>query len=208
VNRLTGTGEFDVQYGNITAVSLKGASTRLKLAYGKGNISETGNIETEISYSNITFGETGDMRLNSKYSTVDLDKAKNIQTESRYDKFNFGEIVSVTADTKYSQFRIASLAKSLLITSGYGGVRVDKIAPDFDSVNITNSYGQISLGLGGSSYTLDARCEYCGITYPQERYKGNRMKENTSIQLQGKVGNAGGGNVVVKSRYGEIKLGE
>jgi hypothetical protein len=34
------------------------------------------------------------------------------------------------------------------------------------------------------------------------------MKENTSIQLQGKVGNAGGGNVVVKSRYGEIKLGE
>ncbi len=208
VNRLTGNGEFDIQYGNITAVSLKGASTRLNLAYGKGNISESGNMETDISYSNITFGETGDMRLNSKYSTVDLDKAKNIQTESRYDKFNFGEIVSLTADTKYSQVRIESLAKSLLITSGYGGVRVDKIAPDFDSVDITNSYGQISLGLGGSSYTVDARCDYCGISYPQERYKGNRIKENTSIQLQGKIGNAGGGNVVVKSRYGEIKLGE
>jgi hypothetical protein len=165
-------------------------------------------METDISYSNITFGETGDMRLNSKYSTVDLDKAKNIQTESRYDKFNFGEIVSLTADTKYSQVRIESLAKSLLITSGYGGIRVDKIAPDFDSVDITNSYGQISLGLGGSSYTVDARCDYCGILYPQERYKGNRIKENTSIQLQGKIGNAGGGNVVVKSRYGEIKLGE
>jgi len=208
VNRLTGTGEFNVQYGNITAVSLKGASTRLNLAYGKGNINETGDLETDISYSNISFGETGDLRLNSKYSTVDLDKAKNIQTESRYDKFNFGEIVSVTADTKYSQLRIANLTKSLLITSGYGGVKVDKIAPDFYSVNITNSYGQISLGLGGSSYTVDARCDYCGITYPQERYKGNRMKENTSIQLQGKVGSAGGGNVVVKSRYGEIRLGE
>jgi hypothetical protein len=208
VNKLTGTGEFDIQYGNITAVSLKGASTRLNLAYGKGNISETGDLETDISYSNISFGETGDLQLNSKYSTVDLDKAKKIQTESRYDKLNFGEITSLKADTKYSQVRITSLTKSLLITSGYGGVRVDKIAPDFDSVDITNSYGQISLGLGGSSYTVDARCDYCGISYPQERYKGNRIKENTSIQLQGKIGNAGGGNVLVKSRYGEIKLGE
>ena len=208
VNRLTGTGEFDVQYGNITAVSLKGASTRLKLAYGKGNINETGNLETDISYSNITFGETGDLRLNSKYSTVDLDKAKNIQTDSKYDKLNFGEITSLKADTKYSQVRITSLAKSLLITSGYGGVRVDKIAPDFESVDITNSYGQISLGLGGTGYTVDARCDYCGVSYPQDRFKGNRMKENTSFQLQGKIGNAGGGNVLVKSRYGEIKLGE
>ena len=208
VNKLTGTGEFDVQYGNITAVSLKGESTRLKLAYGNGNINETGNIETEISYSKITLGETGDMMLNSKYSTVDLGKAQNIQTDSKYDKLNFGETTSVKADTKYSQVRITSLAKSILITSGYGGIKVDKIAPDFESVDITNSYGQISLGLGGSSYTMDARCDYCGISYPQERYKGNRMKENTSIQLQGKVGNAGGGNVVVKSRYGEIKLGE
>ncbi len=206
VNKLTGTGEFDVQYGNITAVSLKGASTRLKLAYGKGNINETGNLETNISYSNITMGETGDLRLNSKYSTVDLDKAKNIQTESRYDKLNFGETVSVKADTKYSQVRIARLTKSLLISSGYGGVKVDKIAPDFESVDITNSYGQISLGLGGTSYNVDARCDYCGISYPQDRFKGNRMKENTSIQLLGKIGSAGGGNVVVKSRYGEIKL--
>jgi len=67
VNLLTGTGEFDVQYGNITAVSLKGASTRLKLAYGKGNINATGNMETEISYSNISIGETGNLMLNSKY---------------------------------------------------------------------------------------------------------------------------------------------
>jgi len=208
VNKLTGSGEFDVQYGNITAVSLKGASTRLNLAYGKGNITETGNLETNLGYSNITIGETGDLQLDSKYSTLDLEKAKNIQTDSKYDKLNFGEITSVKANTKYTQIRIASLAKSLLITSGYGGVIVGKIAPDFDSVDITNSYGQISLGLGGTSYTVDARCDYCGISYPQERYKGNRLKENTSIQIQGKIGTAGGGNVVVKSRYGEIKLGE
>jgi len=208
VNLLTGTGEFDVQYGNITAVSLKGASTRLKLAYGKGNINATGNMETEISYSNISIGETGNLMLNSKYSTVDLDKAKDIQTESKYDKLNFGETVSLKADTKYSQIRIASLTRSLIITSGYGGVKVDKVAPDFETIDITNSYGQISIGLNNASYTVDANCEYCGISYPQDRFKGNRMKEDNRYELNGKVGTAGGGNVKISSRYGEIKLNE
>ena len=44
--------------------------------------------------------------------------------------------------------------------------------------------------------------------WQQERFKGNRMKENTSYELKGKVGTAGGGNVIINSRYGEIKLDE
>jgi cytoskeletal protein CcmA (bactofilin family) len=208
VNRLTGNGDFDVQYGNISAVSLTGKITVLNLAYGKGNINETGDLTTDISYSNITIGSTGNLKLNSKYSGIDLDKAAAINTDSRYDKFNFGEIISLTADTKYTQIKIGKLTKSLLINSGYGGVRVDKIAPDFESINVTNSYGQVALGLSNLNYMVDAECSYCGISYPQEKFKGNRMKENTSIRIQGNIGTAEGGKVMVKSRYGEIKLGE
>ena len=208
VNQLTGNGNFNIQYGNITAVSLKGTNTMLDLAYGNGNIEATGNIEAEINYSNITLGESGNLKLNSKYSNVELDNAKDVQANSKYDKFNFGDIVSCTADTKYTQLRIAKLFKSLQIGSGYGGIKVENVAPDFESISITNSYGQILLGLNDANYTLDAKCDYCGISYPEDRYKGNRAKENTSIELQGKVGNAGGGTVVVKSRYGEIKLKE
>lgn len=208
VNKLTGTGQFDVKYGNITAVSLKGTSTRLNLDYGKGNITETGNLDTEISYSTISFGETMNLKLNSKYSTIELDKANEVQTDSKYDKLNFGELASLTAVTKYTNIRIGKITKSLRIENGYGGIKVEEVAPDFESVYITNSYGQISLGLNNASYTLDANCEYCGISYPQERFKGNKMKENTSFELKGKIGTAGGGTVTVKSRYGEIKLGE
>jgi hypothetical protein len=34
------------------------------------------------------------------------------------------------------------------------------------------------------------------------------MKEDTRIEISGKIGNYGGGKVKVDSRYGEIKLGE
>jgi hypothetical protein len=34
------------------------------------------------------------------------------------------------------------------------------------------------------------------------------MKENNSFEIKGKIGSAGGGDVMVKSRYGEIRLGD
>jgi len=128
VNRLTGTGEFDVQYGNITAVSLKGVSTRLNLAYGKGNIDETGDLETDISYSNISFGETGDLRLNSKYSTVDLDKAKNIQNSAKQILEQHGGVVPNTMQELTILPGVARKTANIVLGNAYGvyeGIAVD-----------------------------------------------------------------------------------
>jgi len=211
VNKLNASGEFDIQYGNINAnelVAPAGKKMNIMLAYGKGNVETAGNLNTDISYSNISMGTINDLVLESKYSTVEFDKGHIVQIDSKYDKLNFGRVKSVTATTKYTNIRIDYLASILKVETGYGGIKVNEVAPDFESVSITNSYGQISLGLKNSNYTVDAKCEYCGISYPQERFKGNRMKENTSFEINGKVGAGGGGNVMIRSRYGEIKLTE
>ena len=211
VNKLNANGDFDIQYGNILANELiapTNGKMNLNLAYGKGNIETTGDINIEISYSNITMGTINDLQLESKYSNIEFEKGRVITIDSKYDKFNFGKVKSVTAITKYSNLRIDYLATSLKIESGYGGIKVNEIAPDFESVSITNSYGQILLGLNNASYSVDASCNYCGISYPEERFKGNKTKENTSFELKGKVGLAGGGTVMIRSRYGEIKLDE
>lgn len=207
VNQLMGNGKFDIQYGNITAVGLNGTDTKMFLAYGKGKIDQSGNIAMEIKYSNVTMGQTGNMKLNTKYSTLDVEKAKLVQAESGYDKFNFGEVISLNADSKYSHVLIGRLQKNLRIGTGYGGIKVENIDPGFESININNSYGQVSLGLSSVNYHIDAKCQYCGISYPTDRFKGNRIKENTSFEINGKVG-TGGGTVKIESRYGEIKLGE
>lgn len=211
VNKLNANGDFNIQYGNLNANELTAPANgkmNIMLAYGKANIETTGNVNIDIKYSHISMGTVNDLKLESKYSSIEFDKGRNVQIESRYDKFEFGKVKSVTANTKYSHLKIGYLASSLKIETGYGGIKVAEIAPDFESVIVTNSYGQISLGLNNASYTVDANCEYCGVSYPQERFKGNRMKENTSYELKGKVGTAGGGNVIINSRYGEIKLDE
>jgi hypothetical protein len=153
-------------------------------------------------------GTINDLRLESKYSTVEFDKGHIVNIESKYDKFNFGKVKSVTANTKYTNLKIEFLASILKVETGYGGIKVNEVAPDFESVSVTNSYGQISLGLKNASYSVDANCEYCGISYPEQRFKGNKIKDGKTSEINGKVGTAGGGEIMIRSRYGEIKLGE
>ncbi len=210
VGKLMANGSFEVKYGNFTAYELLTPETGnldLSLAYGNANIGAASYLNLNVSYSPVSIEELTKLWVDSKYSTVNVEEANEIKIESKYDKFNFEEVESVTATTKYSHIKIEELGKSLKVESGYGGIKVNEVAPDFEEINITNSYGQISLGLDDATYSLDASCDYCGISYPEDSFNGNRIKENHTSTLNGKIGSGEGGKVYVKSRYGEIKLG-
>lgn len=208
VNVLNANGDFNIQYGNLTANELNAPANgkmNVLLAYGNAGIEGAVNLNVDIKYSNLNLGEIKNLKLESKYSNVDIEEGKEIQISSKYDKFNFEEVESVTATTKYSHLKIEELAKSLKIEAGYGSVKVNQVAKSFESISVTNSYGQISLGLDDASYSVDASCDYCGISYPENNFKGNKTKENNSQNIEGKVG-TGGGTIMIKSRYGDIKL--
>ncbi len=206
VNKLTGNGDFNIQYGNFTANELMGEKIRIALAYGNANVSSAADLTVQVKYSPISFGEVNNLKLESKYSDISVDEAKLLQIGSKYDKLYFGEVETVIADTKYSHLRIDKLAKKLKIEAGYGSVKVFEIAPGFDEISITNSYGQISLGLEDAEYAIDATCNYCGISYPENNFTGDKIKENNTKSVVGKIGSGGNGKVMIHSRYGEIKL--
>lgn len=208
VSSLTGNGDFNIQYGNLSANELNGTSMKILLAYGKANVSSASDLNVNVKYSGMTFGEVGNLKIDSKYSSVDIEEGKSIEIASRYDKFDFEEVESVYITTKYSHLRIEELAKNLKIDAGYGSVKVGQVNSGFESVSITNSYGKISLGLDDASYDVDASCEYCGISYPEEEFSGNKMKERNTKTIKGKVGSVNGGKVYIRSRYGEINLNQ
>lgn len=209
VGQLTGNGEFISKYGNFTAYDLATPETgtlKLDLAYGNANIGSASYLNASVSYSPITIEEIKKLKIDSKYSTINVEEGGDIKAESRYDKYNCEEINSFYANTKYTHIRISELEKSLIIESGYGGVKVSEIAKNFDEIKITNSYGQISLGLDDAAFLLDASCSYCNISYDEDEFTGDRIKENNSRMLKGKIGSGEGGKVYIRSKYGDIKL--
>ena len=209
VGELTGNGDFTSKYGNFTAYDLstpEDGTLKLSLAYGNASIGEASFLNADVSYSPISIEEIKKLKITSKYSTINVEEGGDINANSRYDKYNCEELVSFTIEGKYTHIKIDELDKKLQAEGSYGSIKVGEVSSEFESIHITNSYGQISLGLDDASYSLDASCSYCGISYPEDEFTGDRIKENNSRTVKGKVGSAGGGTVYVKSRYGEIKL--
>lgn len=209
VNMLNANGTFDIQYGNITINELNtpdNGSAKLNLAYGKSNIEKARNLSVVVQYSNMQFGTMNDLNLNSKYTVINIDKVGSVSAESKYDTFNFDIVRALKAETRYTHIKMKELAENLNLNAGYGGIKVEKVNKGFNSITVSSSYGQVALGLANQSYLLDASCSYCGISYPEEIFSGDRISENHSRIIKGRVGNDSGGSVNIKSRYGEIKL--
>ena len=210
VQSLEAAGNFEVDYGNMTAGSLNAPgdqAIQLELSYGKADIESVNKMTGEIRYSKVFIGQAGYLNMETKYSGINVDELKQLDLESKYDGVKLGRVENIVASSKYTNYTLDELSKSLTIDTEYGSVRIGKVLPDFTKIEITNSYGGISLGMDNLSYQLDADCDFCDIKYPVESFRGNRVKDNTKLKVLGNVGTPSEmQKVIIKSRYGGIKL--
>lgn len=211
MDELNAKGSFNINYGNLTAVRLNGpgpGDISISLGYGKADIESISDATIDIKYSKMNVSEAGKLKIESRYSGMTLEESKFVEINSKYDTFNFEEAGTVNAVTRYTHINIVELKKALKLDSGYGGIKVEEVSAQFESIYVENSYGAVSLGISESaSYNIDATCDYCDIDYNSDDFKGNRFSESHSKSIDGKIGAAAtSAKVVVKSRYGGIKL--
>lgn len=210
VNELDAKGYFEVSYGSMTAGNMKapaGTPVKIVLNYGKANLESINEADMELKYSQMVADEIDQLVLDTKYSTVTMHKNVNLTLDSKYDGINIDELGKLKSVSKYTNYKIGVLNESFDLDTGYGSVRINKVSEKFNRIRIENSYGGINIALNDLNYKLQAECSYCDVKYPENRYKGNRIKENNSFNLEGNIG-TGGGSVSINSRYGGIKLTE
>lgn len=207
---LEGKGHFTVAYGNMTGGNLKSPGNSpmwLDLSYGKADIGSINNLNGLVKYSKVFIGTAVKMELETKYSGLEVKKINDLQLESKYDGIRIGEISGILANSKYSNYTIEKLNHHLVLDTEYGSVRIDQVDPDFSKIEITNSYGGITIGMNGLNYQLDAECEYCDVKFPSDRFKGNRLNENQRVRVYGTIGSVTSGKtILIRSRYGGINL--
>jgi len=179
----------------------------LSVSYGKADIDMVNNGEFEINYSKFFADEIGKTNLETKYSTFEIKKIGSAEIESKYDTYNIEEIGDMSAESKFTSYKIGLVTEKLSLETEYGSVRIGKVDAKFKEIEVTNSFGGINIGLGNLNYKLKADCDFCDVTYPSNRYKGNRSKETHNLSIDGNVG-TGGGIVTIISRYGGVKLTE
>lgn len=210
ISALEAKGDFDVSYGSLTAGKMNspaGSPVKISVAYGKVDLETINSAEIDVKYSKLYAEEITNLLLDSKYSGINFHKIGQLTLDSKYDGYSIDEIDKLKAVSKYTNYKIDLLTGELDLDTGYGSVRINKVDPKFGFITINNSYGGITIGMNGLNYRINADCDYCDINYPENRYKGNKIRENHRYSLQGEVG-SGGGKVNITSRYGGIKLDE
>lgn len=213
VNELLAKGDFNIGYGNLSANKLMGSAKgdiTLNLEYGKGDVSELGDATLNVAYSKLFVDEGKNLNLTSKYSGIDLGEVLEVKADSKYDGFEVDEIESLVAEMKYTTVKIGELKKKLVLTSGYGGIKVEDVSSTFELIDVNSSFGQINLKIeNDAAYSLMAECQFCDINHSKSDFKGNSSKTDFTNKLDGVIGSGSPkGKVTVKSRYGNIVLGK
>ena len=204
---LNGNGKFEIAYGNFTCGSLNSTIANIELAYGKADIKTFNTLNINAKYSKIYLDSGNNIDLISSYSDIETGKLGSLKIDAKYGGIKINEIDRLLAESRYTNYTISLLNESFTLTSGYGTILVNKVNHQFKDINITNTYGSISLGLNNVSYNVNVLADYCKVNYPPKQLNGNINASTHGVRITGSIGSGEPhGNLKISSRYGNIDL--
>jgi len=215
IDELHGLMDLEIKYGNITAGKLTRGNvkplSRLTLAYGKGNIDETGWLDlTERYVGSMEITKSQALLLDSKYSKLSLGETSSVVGESKYDNIRIDNINNLVLENGYTTVNIRELTKKLTYSGSYGSFSIEHIPAGFESIDVETHYMGVKLGIEESaSYKLDAKVTYGGLKYNEENFKNQRrIVENNSNEVSGTVGKeeSPSSRVNILASYGSVRL--
>ena len=214
LSKLSGLLDIDIAYGNLKADKLlrdkNEPLSKFGIAYGSATISESKWLKVNLKYSKLYMDVTEAIVVLSKYSIVKIGQASSIVTDSKYDTYELGDISNIVCNTSYSNYKISSVAKKMVLESGYSDVKIGYMPDDFKVINIDSRYGKVSIGVDiKASYKISGEAHYGKISYPQTGKVSHVDQSNTQTVL-GYVGQNEDTEAVVKinASYCSVKLND
>ncbi|MBU8891926.1 MAG: hypothetical protein KOO66_04055 [Bacteroidales bacterium] len=212
INEITGHSKISVKYGNLKVNKILRENVKplseVYLAYSKGTIDKCVWLNVTLKYSKLEIEECKALIAVTKYSKLYVDKGSSIVCESKYDEYRIGSVTNFVTTSAYTGFDFNEITKKLDFDNRYGSINVDYVPEGFEEIDIENEYGNIDIGISpGASYNLKGYAKYADIDY-HEPNRISRIKENTSLQVEGLVGKDSNTKSVVKieTRYGSVDL--
>ncbi len=204
---LNAKGTFEIKYGELNGQKLLSPDLKMDIAYSKVNLDATKDLLLTLHYSKIRLEKGSNLKAETRYSGINVGECNQFDADSKYDNFNIEKINTLIMNSMYTGINIEKLSSKLSLINGYGGVTVREIPAGFESITIQNKYAGIKLGIAtDASYKLNGKVHYSDIKHPDGKL--NRMRENTSYEVTGTIGNSENpkSSVQIDSNYGSVNL--
>ena len=214
ISEITGRATIVIKYGKLKANRIYRGNekplTEIDLGYSEASIEESDWLKVSMKYSSLNLNTSGAIILLSKYSKIHVNECSSIVIEGKYDEYRFGKLSNLVAASAYSNFEVEEISEKLSMETEYSDCIVDYMPASFKSIDISTKYGGYRIGIDdNASYQINGQSEYAKISYPDVG-KVSRINENTSMQVNGTVGNDANPDATVRitSKYGSVKLDE
>lgn len=204
---LTAKGTFEIKYGELNGQKLLSPDLTMDIAYSKVNLIAIKDLELVLHYSKLKLEKGNNLKAETRYSGMNIGECSQLDADSKYDNFNIENINTLIMNAMYTGTSINKLKSKLSLINGYGGLTIREIPAGFESITIENKYAGIKLGIAAdASYKLNGKVRYSDIKHPDGKL--NRMRENTSYEVTGTIGNSENprSTVRIESNYGSVNL--
>ena len=204
---LNGKGTFEIKYGELNGQKLLSPDLKMDIAYSKVNLDATKNLLLTLHYSKLKLEKGNNLKAETRYSGMNIGQCNQIDADSKYDNFSIENINTLIINSMYTGISVDKLNSKLSLINGYGGVTVREIPAGFESITIENKYAGIKLGIAAdAAYKLNGKVRYSDIKHPEGKL--NKMRENTSYEVTGTIGNSDNpkSSVRIDSSYGNVNL--
>lgn len=209
IQEATSHVDIKLQYGNLKAGNLARSNEKpynnLKLRYSNADIDMVAWLNLDLAYSDVNIPVSKMLYVDNRYSKVIGDHAGGIVADGVYDKYYFDEVDSFVGELKYSGVKFGKLNKKLNVHASYTPVKIGELAPGFEVVDLSLSYGNCNLGIHpDASFKLEAESKYGRINTP---YTGlSKVKEDNSTRVWGSIGSGSKGILKIITRYGNANI--
>ena len=211
IDRLRAPGRIEAKYGALYAGELlfpEGELNRIYIGYGRGEIDKVSTADIDIEYSKFKLTEGDKIDLDCQYSGVRLGHFKHIKLDAQFDGVDIASVETIDANCNYAGLDIGQLKESIRSRSSFGGVNVSAVGPDFELVDVVNSYGSIKIGLPSDTpFNIDLDAGYGKISIPNNW----NVKVSTGMnskEVRGNIRGASDRHVELNVSFGGIHVWE
>lgn len=203
-----GKAKITIGYGNLEINKLSNSDNLIEVKFGKADIDWIKGAVMILKYSEFDGDYAGSLNLNSSYSNFSANKVIALDATFEGGNLDLQGTSVLACRSKFSDITIGTLDQKLELTNNYGSFEVNEVPAGFSSINVTNSYGNIDLGISlAAAYNLEADMHFCNLEYDAANATMNYLNDSShDQQLKGAIGSNPTGSVKVSSNYGNVSL--
>ena len=192
INELSRQTNISIGYGSLKANKLLNSDSkpvsRLDLSYSSAEIEKCSWQNIDVKYSTLEIKQAKALVLDSRFSTIEIDDSHSVIASSKYDNYDIGNLQNLVLSAKFSNIEIGNVGNKIDLQFEYGNFEVGNVQDGFESINITNLFGDINVKIDQrANYEIDAEVQFSDLDI-SDNNSAKHIIDGTKESYKGWVG--------------------